>query len=229
MKLAIMQPYFFPYLGYFQLINSVNVFIFYDDVQYINRGWVNRNYLLSKEGKQLFTIPIQKHDLKDKIIDIRISQENWQSKFLNTLFFTYKKAPFFDIIFPVIQSIILSKNDYLVQLISKSFDFVIKYLNINTKLVKSSELNLLLSNNKIERINNILETLNVETFILPPGSVNLYSPVDFITQTYFLQMEKIRYPQFAKTRFEENLSFIDILMFNSVENIKNLLSSYTLN
>ena len=87
MKLAIMQPYIFPYLGYFQLLNSVDHFVFYDDVNFIKGGWVNRNQLLINNQNKFFTVPLKKIISFTPINEVEIHKKlypNWRSKFYNS-------------------------------------------------------------------------------------------------------------------------------------------------
>src|SRR5215217_1532985 len=98
MTIAIMQPYIFPYIGYFQLINSVDKFIFYDDVDYIKQGWINRNKILLNDGAYLFTIPVTDSSSSRQIKDTSLHEQsygNWKKKFYSTLDMAYRKAPYY--------------------------------------------------------------------------------------------------------------------------------------
>lgn len=223
-----MQPYFFPYLGYFQLINIVDTFVLYDDVQYIQRGWINRNYILSAEGKNLITIPtIKKFGLL--INETKISdQKGWREKIIKSIYFSYKKAPYFDIIYPLIEEVVNNQSQFISEIAIQSIKAVIDYLNIKTELLKSSNLKYS-KDNRINKINEILSLTNASEFILPPGSISLYNKSDFSVPTNFLfPDEDISYRQYNNSRFESNLSIIDILMFNEKQQIMNLLSRYKL-
>src|SRR5690606_3799363 len=97
MKIAIMQPYLFPYLGYFQLINAVETFVFYDDVNFIKRGWINRNQILVDNKAALFTVPLKKASQNKLINEIDMAiDEKWLSQFFKTIEQNYKNAPYFD-------------------------------------------------------------------------------------------------------------------------------------
>lgn len=107
MKLAIMQPYFLPYIGYFQLINAVDTFVLLDDVNYINKGWINRNQLLLNGKAHLFTLPLQKASQNKLINQLELSNETkWKDKLLKTIETAYKKAPQFHLVFPLISQIL---------------------------------------------------------------------------------------------------------------------------
>lgn len=228
MRVAIMQPYFYPYIGYFQLINSAETFVIYDDVHYIQRGWINRNYILSVNGRTLITIPIVNKSI-NKINDTEIScQYNWREKILRSIFLEYKKAPNFDIVFPLIEEAINCQSKYISDIAICSIKSVINYLGITTNILKSSDLEHH-NEGRLEKINEILCLTRATDFILPPGSVELYFKKDFIVPTYYLMPDKdIKYRQFDKARFESSLSVIDIMMFNGKEEIQDLLNRYSL-
>ena len=142
MKLAIMQPYFFPYIGYFQLINAVDTFVIYDDVQYIARGWINRNYFLRKDGKFLFTIPVAKYKQGAKINEVLINSDKWKEDLKKMLFYTYKRAPFYKKVLNSIENLFLIESDNLSEYCAKSIELVCQYVGVNTQLLFSSNINL---------------------------------------------------------------------------------------
>jgi|AntAceMinimDraft_18_1070375.scaffolds.fasta_scaffold02570_6 hypothetical protein len=228
MKLAIMQPYFFPYIGYFQLINAVDTFVIYDDVQYIARGWINRNYFLRKDGKFLFTIPVAKYKQGAKINEVLINSDKWKEDLKKMLFYTYKRAPFYKKVLNSIENLFLIESDNLSEYCAKSIELVCQYVGVNTQLLFSS--NIKYDNfNKIKKINSILKNEKASSFVLPPGSKELYKSNDFIVPTSFLiPNNDLNYLQFSKKRFESNLSIIDIMMFNSKKEIKKMLNEYSL-
>ena len=104
-----MQPYFFPYIGYFQLINAVDKFIIYDDVNYIKKGWINRNNILVNNSPNLIQVPLiaasQNRLIKDILV---VDENNWKDKLLKTIYFNYKKAPFFDQIFSLLEEVLFN-------------------------------------------------------------------------------------------------------------------------
>jgi hypothetical protein len=230
MKLAIMQPYFYPYIGYFQMIYSVDKFVFYDDVQFIERGWINRNYLLSKEGRQLFTIPLKQYSLGDSINEIEVSgNSKWKNSLLKTINLTYKRAPNFDRIYNIIDSTLKTDASFISDYCIASIKSVFNYLKINKEFISSSELNYNRYASKTEKITSILESEKASELILPPGSIALYIKEQFNVPAYFIiPSDDISYKQFSKTRFEKNLSVIDILMFCDLETVLKLLNLYTL-
>jgi hypothetical protein len=232
MKVAIMQPYFFPYLGYFQLIESVDNFIFYDDVNFIKKGWVNRNNILVNNEKKLLTVPLQKAS-QNKIINEVLLNINlkWIEKFLRTLKFTYKKAPYFTDTFEIIKKVFTYPNDNICDLNIEGIKEISKYLGINTKFEKSSTKYV---NSKFlkkdKRIIEILNQCNSKVYINAVGGRSLYNKNHFAENginLLFLKPLDFRYKQFSN-RFVSNLSIIDVLMFNSKEEILNFLKKSTL-
>jgi hypothetical protein len=229
MKVSIMQPYFFPYIGYFQMVNAADIFVFYDDVQFIQRGWINRNYIISKEDKLLFTVPLQKYNLDSKINEVFVdANDKWKDVFIKTITMTYKKAPFYEDVLPLIEKTINCNSKYISSLAIQSIVNTFDYLQIEKSFYTSSEIDYS-RGERIGQINSILQKFDSSQFILPPGSKELYSKDQFNIKTDFLIPSKdIKYQQFKNNLFKANLSFIDVLMFCSKTQIFDLLTQYSL-
>ncbi len=137
MKLAMNQPYFFPYLGFYQLIHAVDQFVIYDSFNYIKSGWVNRNRLLVVGGgPAYFTVPTEHGSSFKKIRDIKLSaHRDWRRKLLSTLVMNYKRCPFFEETYALIEAIIESETDSLSELSTSSIVDVCKHLEIKTRLI----------------------------------------------------------------------------------------------
>lgn len=232
MKLAIMQPYFFPYLGYFQLIEEVDKFIIYDDVNYINRGWVNRNYILVNNKSSLINIPLSKASQNKNINEIQIVNDyKWKMKLLRTIEFSYKQAPFFSPIYDLIQTQINDVYANIAIFNTQTIKAICEYLGITTKIVYSS---VEYQNGNLrgqERILDICKKEYADNYINPIGGVNLYDKKIFQEQRIrlnFIQPSTIAYPQFSEI-FVPSLSIIDVLMFCDSTHIKSsLLKKYEL-
>lgn len=110
MKIAVMQPYLFPYIGYFQLLNAVDMFVVFDDVNFIKKGWINRNNILVNRQKYLFTVPLKDASQNKLIKEVQIADDGWQEKFLKTVAQSYKKAEFFDEAFALIEKLCVRAN-----------------------------------------------------------------------------------------------------------------------
>lgn len=230
-KIAIMQPYFFPYIGYWQLINAVDEFVILDDVNFIMRGYINRNSILLNGKAHLFSIPLEKPSQNKLINETKLNFSTKDKEtFLKTITIAYKKTPYYNEVFPLIEKIILNSEVDLTKYIKNSIEIITKYLNIDTKVLLSSEIS---KDNNLKaqaRIIEINKQLNSNHYINPIGGLELYNKNDFEKEDIllnFLKTNIIAYPQF-KNEFISNLSIIDILMFNSKEEIKEMLNDYEL-
>jgi len=231
MRLAIMQPYFFPYIGYFQLIGSVDKFVLLDDVNFINQGWINRNRILINNSDFVFTVPINKVSQNILIKETFIIKDNkWKSKFLRTLELAYKKAPSFDEAFPVISGIIHFNELNLSSYIYNSLTILSAYLGIETSIVPTSTAYNNAHLKAQDKIIDICLQEKAEHYINPIGGMELYSKSEFKRRNIYLSFIKsipISYNQFGK-EFIPWLSIIDVMMFNSREAISDFLKQYSL-
>jgi hypothetical protein len=231
MKIAIMQPYLFPYIGYFQLLNSVDKFILHDDVQWIKGGWINRNRILLNGEARLITLSVKKRSAYDLINQFEISEEhNNRIKFLNKIKAAYSKSPFYKKIIPMLEKIILNKESNLAKYIKNSLEELKLYLGIDTPIYFSSSLK---KNNKLkgqDRIIEICKVMKATTYINPIGGLTLYDKKIFKTNgitLHFLKPNSIIYSQF-NNNFIQNLSIIDVLMFNDKSEVQKMLKEFTL-
>jgi hypothetical protein len=231
MTIAIMQPYIFPYVGYFQLINAVDKFIIYDDVNFINKGWINRNRILVSGQAHLFTIPLKDASQNKLINEVELSQvEPWRKKLLKTIQQSYQKAPNYFTVFPIIEEIVNYQTNSIGELAMYGLDRICKYIGINTEIVPTSSI---YSNSDFkaqERILDICTREKASHYINPTGGMELYSREKFQEagiKLNFIRSTGVQYAQF-KNAFVPWLSIIDILMFNDQGNIRNLLNEYEL-
>ena len=228
MKLAIMQPYFLPYIGYFQLIKAVEKYVIYDNVNYINKGWVNRNNILLNRQKYLFTLSLLGASQNKFINEIFVEQN--QSKLQKTLETAYKKAPYFENVFSVIQNIFDYEDKNLAKFVGNSIMQIADYLNIKTEFIYSSEIN---KDNLLkgqEKILYICKILNATNYINAIGGQELYDKEIFKQNNIelnFLKTEIVEYKQ-LKNEFVPYLSVLDVMMFNSVEEINLMLDKFEL-
>jgi hypothetical protein len=231
MKIAIMQPYFFPYLGYFQLIKAVDKFVLFDDVNFINRGWINRNKILLNGNEFLFTLPLIKASQNKLIHEINIeNKESFKKYFGSIVKQAYYKAPHFKVINNLIMEILNHSTDKISTLNFFCIQKICDYLSINTNIVLSSE-NYKQQNLKGKyRILDICKNEKAKTYINAIGGQELYQ-TDFFSKENitlnFIKMNQIAYKQFDRT-FVPHLSIIDVLMFNSEEQIIELIKEYKL-
>ena len=229
MKLGIMQPYFLPYIGYFQLIKAVDKFVIYDDVNFIKRGWINRNKILLNGQSFLFTVSLLKASQNKLINEIYVSND--QSKLLKTIYLTYKKAPYFSSVFPIVEAIFGYEDKNLAQFVGNSIIQIADYLQLDTEFIYSSDIKEMDHSLKGQnKILNICTVMGATGYINAIGGMELYDKKEFEkakVSLFFLKKKSIKYQQF-KNEFVPNLSILDVLMFNSVEQTNELLLQFEL-
>lgn len=222
-----MQPYFAPYIGYFQLINSVDVFVLYDNIEYTKKGWINRNRILLNGKDEYVSLPLKKDSdflhvnqrfLADSYLTDKIRIQNKLSEI-------YKKAPHFIDSFPLVQSILNFENSNLFDFLKNSIQLILSYLDIKTSIINSSDLKINHDLKSESKVIEICQVLKSDTYINPIGGITLYSSENFLSHNInlrFLKSDSIQYSQF-KNEFVPWLSIIDLLMFNSKQEIQNFL------
>ena len=230
-KVGIMQPYFVPYIGYWQLLNAVDEYVIYDDVNFIKGGWINRNRILVNGNPTYFNIPMLGASSFKLINEIGVNQdEKLIKKNLKTIEEAYKKAPYFKVVYPMIEKILKCEKDNLAEYIAYSTKIICLYLDINTKIHMSSELkkdNLLKGQDKVIAI---CKELGATDYYNAIGGQELYSYEDFEANGInlnFVKTNEITYKQY-NNEFIPFLSIIDVMMFNSKEEVKQMLSEFTL-
>ena len=233
MKVAIMQPYLFPYIGYWQLINAVDIFVVYDDVKYIKGGFINRNNILVSNKPKLFSISLNKASSNKLINEIMIcDDEKNVRKILKTIKESYCKAPYFDTVFPRLKEIFEFNNLNLTTFIVNSIKSICEFLEIETSIVLSSELEKVDGLSGQDRVIDICKKLNSQAYINAIGGQNLYSKNVFkdnnIELSFLKTNEGLRYKQLSDEKFVPNLSIIDVMMFNNKTEVRNLLKEFNL-
>lgn len=231
MKIGIMQPYFFPYIGYWQLLNGVDKYVVFDDVNFINRGWINRNRILINGKPSYFNLPLHKASQNKKInqISVDLSDELVQ-KMLKTLYLAYKKAPYFEEVYVCLENILRTEKINLGEFLVDSIQKVCDYLGIKTELILSSSLEKRNELKGEDKILDICKILKGNEYWNAIGGQSLYSAEKFKEQGIklsFVNTQKIEYKQFDNG-FQENLSIIDVMMFNSIDTIRDMLNKYIL-
>lgn len=231
MKIAVMQPYLFPYIGYFQLMVAVQKFVVFDDVHFINKGWINRNNILINGKPHLFTIPLKNASQNRLIKDIEIVEANgWRGKFFKTLEMGYRKAPYFTQVFTLVEKIMQVEKENISQLIVRSLQVINDYLSIEARIVTTSAV---YQNEHLKgqsRIIDICRREGADHYINPAGGKDLYDHATFEQnqlQLSFIKSLPIRYQQFDHD-FVPWLSMVDVLMFNGKEQVRALLANHIL-
>ncbi|MGB5965067.1 MAG: WbqC family protein [Sulfurimonadaceae bacterium] len=228
MTLAIMQPYFFPSIGYWQLLNAVDTFVIYDDVNFIKKGYINRNSILHTGQVQKITLELSGASQNKLINEIEVG--NNSKKLLKSIEQAYKKAPQYEIVFPLIESILENPEKNLAKFIGNSLQKIADYLECNTEIVYSSDLEKDNNLKAQDKVLDICKRLGASNYINAIGGQELYNKEAFEAENIelkFIKTELIEYKQF-KNEFVPYLSIIDIMMFNSNKAIQNMLNSYKL-
>lgn len=227
MKLGIMQPYFMPYIGYFQLMKAVDKYVVYDDVNYIKGGWGNRNHILINGEKEMFTVTLQKASPNKLFNEIVIGDDF--KKLMKTLQMNYSRAINFDQTMALMERIISFPNKQLAVFIANSFREILSYLSVETEILMSSEIPKDNSLRGKDKIIQICEILGADTYYNAVGGKNLYDQEEFrehgITLNFVDSLPQV-YSQLHTREFVSGLSMIDVLMNNTKDKVNSLLESY---
>lgn len=217
-----MQPYFSPYIGYFQLINSVDTFIIYDNIQYTKKGWINRNRFLLDGKEALFSISLKKDSDYLDVRDRLISSEFNRKKLLNKIYMAYKKSCSFEDVFPLFEKIISNNEMNLFEYIYFSIIEICSYLNIETKIVKSSDIDINHSLKSQDKVISLCRKMEATTYLNPIGGQSLYSKEYFKEcgiSLNFIKSNPVIYKQFNDV-FVPWLSILDVMMFNERDAVR---------
>ncbi|MFO1173656.1 MAG: WbqC family protein [Paracoccaceae bacterium] len=227
MHIAIMQPYFLPYLGYFQLIATVDRFVIYDNVEYTKKGWINRNRILRNGEPVLFTLPLGKGSDYLDVRDRTIASSFDPTKLLGQFAGAYRNAPHFDAIMPYLSEILQYSDRNLFAFVRHSLEVTCRYLGIATPLLVSSEIEKSSHLHGSDRVISICEQLGADRYTNPIGGLLLYRPSDFAARGITLRFLRSRpdpYLQGGAT-FQPYLSIVDVMMFNSRDQISMMLTN----
>lgn len=231
MTLAIMQPYLFPYIGYFQLLASVDRFVIYDDVTFIKQGWINRNRMLINGEAAFFTVPLSHQSSGVAIRDTRISDSpqhrQWPEKLMKSFDNAYRRAPEFAPTRPLVEGVVARATSRIAELALDSIRAVAERLQIRTPIVDSSTR---YGNGHLHGQDRVLAICRAESatrYVNLAGGRTLYSRDRFRAEgveLQFIEPKPIEYRQFG-TAFVPSLSIVDVLMFNPVERVRELLGA----
>lgn len=233
--ISVMQNYLFPYLGYYQLIKASDVFVCYDDVNYIKKGWINRNRILDTTGRALmFTAPLkdpsQNRLIKDTLL--HESYDQWKKGFLKTLTYSYKKAAQFNNIYPIIEKVLNGSRsgDSISKLCLDSLIEISNYLQISTQINPTSAIYENANLKSSERILDICKQEKATRYINPIGGYDLYTDQEFKDIGAELRFHKIKSYNYKQSHepFQPHLSIMDALMFCDQKELQKLLNDYDL-
>lgn len=226
-KIAIMQPYFLPYIGYFQLMSAVDEFVIYDNIQFSKRGWIHRNRIL-ENGKDVYvSLPVKKDsdylDIKDR--DLADNFDKQKNKILSKIKNNYQKAPCFKEIYPIVENIFLFENQNLFEFIFNSILVLKKHLEIETDIIISSNIDIDHTLKSSDKVKAIVKKQKGNIYINPIGGLELYNKSDFQKNgidLFFLKTTDFTYNQYNDD-FIKFLSIIDVLFYNGKDSINKYL------
>lgn len=235
MKLAIMQPYFLPYIGYFSLIKHTDEFILFDTVQFIRHGWIERNRILKQTGGwQYIQVPLIKKDGRDTLIsDIHINNdENWKQKILSQIQHYKKKAPYYHIVIDLLRQIFEKDYEDIVSLDKKSLQVICEYLGIHRLFPVFSEmdLNIGVVNAPDEWALNICKAIRADSYLNPIGGLEFFNRAKYENAGIDISFQNMKISEYDQHQecFEPGLSILDVLMFNSAEETSRMLDEFEL-
>lgn len=221
-----MQPYFLPYVGYFQLIALVDQFIVYDNIKYTKKGWVNRNRMLLHGKDAIFSLPLKKGSDFLNIVERNLSTDFDRTKLLNQIKGTYSRAPYFESTYRILEKIVDYEEVNLFSYIHHSILRLCEYLGIKTEILISSEIGIDHSLKGQEKVLALCKIVGADTYINTIGGVELYAKDAFRIQGIDLQFIKalpFEYAQFRKP-FVPRLSIVDSLMFNPLDRVQEIIA-----
>jgi hypothetical protein len=227
-SLSVMQPYCFPYLGYFQLLQAVDEFILLDDVGFIKRGFINRNFILLNEKPHRFVLPVENVSQLRRICEHEYLDT--PRKTFDLFFHAYKKAPFFEPVYALLKRVLLSSERTVSELNQASIVTTLEYLGIHRKLSLSSELDPDPVEKGQDRIISLCKREGATTYINAAGGRTLYSQSGFASRGITLGFIQSRFPQYIQngTEFVSGLSIIDVLMWNPPEHAAAMLDAWSI-
>ena len=234
MKLAVMQPYFFPYIGYFQLIQSTDFFVFFDTPQYERRGWMNRNRIINiSEGSTYIAVPTVKAPQNTSLCDIQIDQsQDWKRRIAGQMDVYKKRAPYYNEIMKLLLSAFETSGNKLVDLNIQSIKSVCEYLELPFKYKVFSAMSLDIPENCApdEWALQITKAMQYQTYINAPGGISFFNRAKYQAENIDLKFIQPKLKSYIQRigRFESGLSILDVMMFNSKKTIQEMLCDYEL-
>lgn len=234
MRVGIMQPYFFPYIGYFQLMTAVDKWVVFDQVQFIDKGWVNRNRILHPDPVkewQFITLPLDKRGQFDYICDISVKEKiDWRAQILGKLTSYKKKAPYYHETIDFVRDCFDTGETNLARLVTEILRKTAGYLNITVPIEVQSEMNLQLGaiQHPGQWALRISKELAATEYINPQSGAAIFNPSEFDDASITLRFLRPNVKPYSQriNSFVSGLSIIDVLMFNNIEQCASLMEGY---
>ena len=223
-RVAIMQPYFYPYVGYFQLISAADVFVIADCYQYTKQSWINRNRLILDEQINYFGIPIQNHSSQSLISDINIAEPFSPDKLFARIKNNYSRTEGWELFAPFFSNVLYTSNLKLIEKINLSLEINMELMGITTKKLRLSDIQLTSEVSGQERVIAICQALGAKEYLNLPGGMNMYSKEVFARNGLslsFLEPNLISYEQ-TMDGFISHLSILDLAFSVGLDRLRNI-------
>jgi hypothetical protein len=227
MNLAIMQPYFFPYIGYFQLIRSVDLFVVYDNIKYTKKGWINRNRMLQNGKDVMFSLPLESDSDYLAVRERALAADFKRDKLLNQITGAYRRAPYFALTFPLVEQVVRYEDTNLFRFLHHSIVKTCEHLGITTEIRISSGIAIDHDLKNQDKVLALCEAVGANTYVNAIGGMELYLKETFRERGIdlkFIRSKPLEYPQFGDT-FVPWLSIVDVMMFNPLDTIQACIST----
>lgn len=227
MKAAIMQPYFLPYIGYFQLIAAVDLFIVYDNIKYTKKGWINRNRMLQNGKDVMFSLPLKNDSDYLDVCDRKLAADFNRDKLLNQFKGAYRHAPYFAHTFPLVEQIVRHEETNLFRFLHHSIVKTCEHLGIATEIQVSSSISIDHNLKNQDKVLALCEAVSADTYVNAIGGMELYSKEAFRSKEIdlkFIKSKPFTYTQFGDD-FVPWLSIVDVMMFNPPNTIQTCIST----
>ena len=227
MKLAIMQPYFFPYVGYFQLIAAVDLFIVYDNIKYTKKGWINRNRMLQNGKDVTFSLPLKNASDHLDVCERELAPDFKREKLLNQIKGAYRGAPYFSQAFRLVEEILRCEDNNLFGFLHHSIVKTSEHLGITTQIKRSSDIAIDHGLKNQDKVLALCEAVGAATYVNAIGGMGLYSKEAFQEKSVdlkFIHSRPFEYAQFGDA-FVPWMSIIDVMMFNPADTIRNCIAN----
>lgn len=222
-----MQPYFFPYIGYFQLIAAVDLFIVYDNIKYTKKGWINRNRMLQNGKDARFSLPLKSDSDFLDVCERELATDFNREKLLGQFKGAYKRAPYFEQTFPLMEQIVRYGDTNLFRFLHHAIVKTCEHLGITTEIRISSDIAIDHDLKNQDKVLALCGAVDAKTYVNAIGGMELYSKETFRENGFdlkFIQSKPFEYPQLGDT-FVPWLSIVDVMMFNPLETIRACIST----
>jgi WbqC-like protein family len=227
MRLAVMQPYFFPYIAYFQLIAAVDLFIVYDNIKYTKKGWINRNRMLQNGKDVMFSLPLKRGSDYLEVRERELAADFSRDKLLNQLAGAYRRAPYFAQTFPLVEQIVRYEDTNLFHFLLHSIVRTSEHLGITTEIRIASAIAIDHNLKNQDKVLAFCEAVGANSYVNAIGGMELYSTKTFWEKGIdlkFIRSAPFEYLQFGN-EFVPWLSIVDVMMFNPHDTIQTCVST----